>query len=221
MATLAGASLPMLWIYMLRSMATTRIIVDSEGIRYRDFRKDIMVPYSEISRIHFGWGSLKIKSEGKPTISFGLHLDGMVELLARVKREIDLLGRDHVYDRKKLFKVYRKATRAAWVEASITRSKWEKLLHFFGLFVFSVGAGILVLGGRPEGLWVYFWIMAAVFPLGVWLAVVRLSRRIDRESDLEAFTVPEEPEGIYPSSLAWALLAGVVVCVVVAVLGVA
>ena len=159
-------TLVMFWLF--RTMASTRVIVDTEGIRYLNNTKDFRVPYSEIESLKFssipyvgGW--LKIKSH-HPDIRLTVVLEELDELVLLLKQGLDAAENQSAYQRKKLFRFYK--------TAGIAAHSWNRLYrHFFTLAVASLLFAVLGIAAM-----VFLFASSAQGPaLGLLLAAIGLT----------------------------------------------
>ena len=208
--------LAMALLFVFRTLSSTRVIVDEEGLRYRTFRKDIRVRFDEITGLKHPWipytgGWLKIISD-KPDIRLTVVLENLDELVMDVKAGIDAAGKSDVYDRHKLFRFYKTAGYG-------TRS-WGRLYKLFIPIVLSTivltAIAILALASCDP---FYPAILLIIAPMsGLLLAEARSFWQILRHSDERAFQLPEEPKGLIKSSML--VVAGATLAINVVALGV-
>ncbi len=190
-------TLVMFWVF--RTMASTRVFVDDEGIRYVTHKKDFRVPFDEVAGLDFpaipylgGW--LKIKST-KPVIRLTVVLEDLDELVEQIKQGLDDADNDLAYDRKKLFVFYKTA-------AFSTRS-WDRAYKaFIPLTVITIAilvvAGFSVPALDDPALSTLFLIpFGAALPFAGWgLGEFLLLISMIRGADETAFSIPErDPVG--------------------------
>lgn len=191
--------LAMALLFGLRTLSSTLVTVDEEGLHYRTFRKDIRVRFDEITGLKHPWipytgGWLKIISD-KPDIRLTVVLEDLDQLLMDIKAGIDAADKSEVYDRNKLFGFYKTAGYSA--------RSWGRLYKLFIPVVLStILLTPLAIGAMARWDSFYPALLLIAAPLsGLLLAEARSFWQILRHSDEQAFQLPEEPEGLNTSSM--------------------
>lgn len=191
-------TLVMFWVF--RTMASTRVTVDDDGVRYRSYRKDFRVGFDEIEQLKFpsltylgGW--LKIKSD-QPDIRLTVVLEDLHELVEPLKRGLENAKNTAAYDRGKFFAFYK--------TAGFASHSWDRVYKLFAPILALTIAALVAWNvfspavfDTPD-LTAIYWIGAtALFPMLGWIvAEIIMLISFVRDADEERFSLPErDPAG--------------------------
>lgn len=132
-------TLVLFWLF--RTMSSTRVCVDDQGLRYVNYRKDFQVRFDEITGMKFpsipylgGW--VKIQSH-QPDIRLTVVLEELDELVLLIKEGLEGANNEAVCQRKKLYRFYK--------TAGIATQSWDRLYRF-GLGIILTTVALVVLG---------------------------------------------------------------------------
>lgn len=203
---LAMGVMTLVLFWLFRTMASTRVTIDDNGIHYRNYRKDFTVGYDEISRLKFpsipylgGW--IKIISD-EPDIRLTVVLEDLDELVSILKEKLDATDNSASYDRDKLFTFYK--------TAGFSTRSWDRGYRFFvPVTVVTIAIGAAWVFGADAvfdhmTLGTFLFIAATtVLPFFGWMVgEVFLLISLIRGADEETFSLPDRDPGTERRSLA-------------------
>lgn len=181
-----------LYFIMFRRFKKIRVELSEDGIIYNNIKGKTVISYNEITKLKFpsvkylgGW--VKIIYNNK-NIKIIVVLEDIGDLLANLKEKLDSIGKQAVYDEKKLFSFYK--------TASYSGGSWGRVYdHLKKIFAFIICNFIVVLifatltNNMGKKFALFFLSIISLFFIYIICEIV-LGRRLSKQANRESFYVP-------------------------------
>lgn len=181
-----------LYFIMFRRFKKVKVELSENEIIYNNFKGKTVIPYNEITKLKFpsikylgGW--VKIIYNNK-NVKITVVLEDIGDLLANLKEKLDSIGKQVVYDEKKLYSFYK--------TASYSDGSWGRIYDYIKkVFAFIICNFVVVFGfskltddiDKKFKLFLSFIIFSLLIYI---ICEIVLGRKLSKQANEESFYVP-------------------------------